>query len=270
MAKNAVMGEKHADGGIVGASPKSVLVTNDSVTKTKYIEKHDIGGIVGGNSYSGDRILTGLNSGEMVLNKDQQAQLFKFIQNASSVLTKIGSSNGVTYYNASNKYSNLTSSYDTSRISSIFDNRSIREKHSAIHRNIGGNTLSNILSTIFNSNSNVVSTALNTDNGIKTIPFGENSFRRIPRDNGTVNTQSPSNVTVKDFNVRIDGTIKLDGGNSYKSININELLNDTSFVSQLKELVKQSINNDINGGRLMNDNAILRGMPAQTTIWGRR
>ena len=206
----------------------------------------------------------------MVLNKDQQAQLFKFIQNASSILTKIGSSNGVTYYNASNKYSNLTSSYDTSRISSILDNRSIREKHSTIHRNIGGNTLSNILSTIFNSNSNVVSSALNTNNNIKTVPFGDNSFRKIPSDASRNNNSSISDVNVKDFNVSINGTLKLDGGNSMKNIDINQLLSDTSFVSQLKDLIKQSSNNDINNGRFMNDIASMRGLPSQVTIWGRK
>ena len=241
MAKNAVIGEKHADGGIVG-----------------------------GNSYSGDRILTGLNSGEMVLNKDQQTQLFKFIQNASSVLTKIGSSNGVTYYNASNKYSNLSSSYDTSRISSILDNRSIREKHSAIHNNVGGNILSNILSTIFNSNSNIVSSALNTNNNIKTVPFGENSFRKIPKSDYTEYSYNKGGeIIVKDINLNVNGTLKLDAGTVTKNLDINQLLSDTTFISSLKDLIKQSINNDMNGGRFMNDNATLRGSLGTTTYWGR-
>ena len=294
VGKNAVMGEKHADGGIVGAKPKSVLIENDSVIKNKYIENHAIGGIVGGNSYSGDRILTGLNSGEMVLNKDQQAQLFKFIQNASSMLTKIGSSNGVTYYNASNKYSNLSSSYDTSRISSIFDNRSIREKHSsihnnvggnsissndnrsirekhsAIHNNVGGNILSNILSTIFNSNSNIVSSALNTNNNIKTVPFGENSFRKIPKSDYTEYSYNKGGeIIVKDINLNVNGTLKLDAGTVTKNLDINQLLSDTTFISSLKDLIKQSINNDMNGGRFMNDNATLRGSLGTTTYWGR-
>jgi hypothetical protein len=283
-AVNAILGEKHASGGIVGASSKETI-----------IEKHDIGGIVGGDSYSGDRILTGLNSGEMVLNKDQQAQLFKFIQNASNILTKIGSSNGVTYYNVSNKYSNLTSSYDTSRISSMFDNRSIREKysaihnnargnvissndnrsirekHSAIHNNVGGNTLSNILSTIFNSNSNVVSSALNTNNNIKTIPFGENSFRKIPKSDYTEYSYNKGGeISVKDIKLDVSGTIKLDGGNLIKNLDINQLLSDTTFISSLKDLIKQSINNDMNGGRFMNDNATLRGSIGTTTLWGRK
>ena len=241
MAKNAVIGEKHADGGIVG-----------------------------GNSYSGDRILTGLNSGEMVLNKDQQTQLFKFIQNASSILTKIGSSNGVTYYNASNKYSNLSSSYDTSRISSILDNRSIREKHSAIHNNVGGNILSNILSTIFNSNSNIVSSALNTNNNIKTVPFGENSFKKIPKSDYTEYSYNKGGeIIVKDINLNVNGTLKLDAGTVTKNLDINQLLSDTTFISSLKDLIKQSINNDMNGGRFMNDNATLRGSLGTTTYWGR-
>ena len=241
MGKNAVIGEKHADGGIVG-----------------------------GNSYSGDRILTGLNSGEMVLNKDQQTKLFKFIQNASSILTKIGSSNGVTYYNASNKYSNLSSSYDTSRISSILDNRSIREKHSAIHNNVGGNILSNILSTIFNSNSNIVSSALNTNNNIKTVPFGENSFRKIPKSDYTEYSYNKGGeIVVKDINLNVNGTLKLDAGTVTKNLDINQLLSDTTFISSLKDLIKQSINNDMNGGRFMNDNATLRGSLGTTTYWGR-
>lgn len=206
-------------------------------------EPHANGGIVGGNSYSGDRILTGLNSGEMVLNKDQQAQLFKFIQNASSILTKIGSSNGVTYYNASNRTSN----------------------------SLSNNTLNNILSTIFNSTSNVVSSALNTNNSIKTIPFGDNSFRKIPKSDYTEYSYNKGGeISVKDINLNVNGTLKLDTRGFIKDLDVSQLLNDTSFVSQLKELIKQSINSDINGGRLMNDNAVMRGMPAQTTLWGRK
>ena len=42
-------------------------------------EKHAGGGIVGGNSYSGDKILARLNSGEMVLNQRQQKNLFNLL-----------------------------------------------------------------------------------------------------------------------------------------------------------------------------------------------
>ena len=171
----------------------------DMAKDTVMGEKHASGGIVGGNSYSGDKVLAGLNSGEMVLNKNQQARLFKFI----------------------------------------------------------------------NNDSDVISTALNGDNGIKTRPFGENSFRMIPRDISVENGQKVSEITVKDVNLNVNGTIKLDAGNFAKNIDINQLLNDSAFVSSLKEIIKNSINNDMNGGRFMNDNATLRGSIGTTTYWGR-
>ena len=40
------------------------------------LPKFATGGIVGGNSKSGDRVLARVNSGEMILNAAQQAQLF--------------------------------------------------------------------------------------------------------------------------------------------------------------------------------------------------
>lgn len=42
------------------------------------------GGVVPGNSFSGDRVVAGVNSGEMVLNTSQQAQLFKIANGQSS------------------------------------------------------------------------------------------------------------------------------------------------------------------------------------------
>ena len=41
------------------------------------------GGIVGGNSYSGDKVLARLNSGELVLNRQQQATLFNAIKSGN-------------------------------------------------------------------------------------------------------------------------------------------------------------------------------------------
>ena len=49
------------------------------------------GGVVGGNSYHGDTIIAGLNAGEMVLNKKQQANLFRALDNgiASNIGGKV-------------------------------------------------------------------------------------------------------------------------------------------------------------------------------------
>lgn len=43
--------------------------------------------VVGGNSYAGDRILAGVNSGEMILNRTQQARLFKQINSGGGSQT---------------------------------------------------------------------------------------------------------------------------------------------------------------------------------------
>ena len=42
------------------------------------------GGIVGGNSYSGDKQLARVNSGELILNRGQQSKLFKMINNGGT------------------------------------------------------------------------------------------------------------------------------------------------------------------------------------------
>ena len=46
------------------------------------------GGVVGGNSYHGDTIIAGLNAGEMVLNRKQQANLFRALDNG--IATNVG------------------------------------------------------------------------------------------------------------------------------------------------------------------------------------
>lgn len=156
---------------------------------------HAKGGIIGGTSFSGDRVLTRVNSGEMILNRDQQNSLFNFIDKG-------------------------------------------------------------------------INSVLTNQNDVKARPVGEKEYIYIP--NNQNNGSNVTEITVKDINVKFDGTIRLDGGNSFKNVDINQLLNDTAFVSSLKDLIKQSINNDINNGRLMNDNSTRRGLPAQTTIWGRK
>lgn len=48
-------------------------------------QRFEQGGVVAGNSFSGDKIAVRVNSGEMILNKGQQANLFKIIQDGGSV-----------------------------------------------------------------------------------------------------------------------------------------------------------------------------------------
>lgn len=154
------------------------------------------GGIIGGDSYQGDKIITGINSGEMVINKNQQSNLFGFISNIPSIL------------------------------SSMLVNK----------------------------------------NDVKAKPVGEKEYIYTPNSNSN---NGVTELTVRDININVNGTIKLDAGNFAKNIDINQLLNDSSFVSSLKEIIKSSINNDMNGGRFMNDNATLRGSLGTTTYWGR-
>lgn len=161
-------------------------------------EKHAQGGIVGGNSPQGDKIITGLNSGEMVLNRTQQANLFNLI-------------NGL-----------------NGNMSSILENR----------------------------------------NDVKAKPVGEKEYIYIPQKNAN-SLPNETSITVKDINVNIGGTIKLDGGRYSKNVDVNELLNDMVFVSSLKEMIKESINRDMNGGLYNNDLASRRGGGAPLSIIGR-
>ena len=200
-------------------------------TAIDVMSKHEYGGIIGGNSYTGDKIkIAAVNSGEAVINPSQFNALFGYVNSTSDILRRLGSENGVSYYTTSKN-------------------------------------ISNILSTIFNSNSNIVSSALNTNNNIKTTPFGENSFRKIPRDVSTENGSRVIELSANDINLNMNGTIKLDGGNNSKNIDISQLLNDNTFMSQMKDFIMQSVNTEINGGRFLSDNSTRRG-GWNTTIWG--
>ena len=50
----------------------------------KSVKNFASGGIVGGSSFHGDKILAGINSGEMILNPQQQANLFKMLDSGKS------------------------------------------------------------------------------------------------------------------------------------------------------------------------------------------
>lgn len=68
--------------GAIASIIATVLGTFASIWATiKGAEGHADGGIVGGGSYSGDKILTRLNAGEMVLNQRQQRNLFSLLDN---------------------------------------------------------------------------------------------------------------------------------------------------------------------------------------------
>lgn len=70
--------------------------------------KFETGGIVPGNSYSGDHITARLNSGEMVLNKEQQARLFAMVNEGRSVGGDI---------NINNQFGGIYSEMDEDRYS---------------------------------------------------------------------------------------------------------------------------------------------------------
>ena len=48
------------------------------------IPKFETGGVVGGTSYYGDKILARVNSGELILNQDQQKNLFGLVSGSGT------------------------------------------------------------------------------------------------------------------------------------------------------------------------------------------
>ena len=176
-----------------------------SVGKKLYQGKFATGGIIGGDSYHGDKLKAHVNSGEMILTMSQQKKLFDFANSATSLFG---------------------------------GNRSYVKKGVGEKRSL-----------------------------IVAKPVGEKEYIHKPsRSNASENRS----IKINDFNINISGTIKLDGGNTSKKIDINKLLSNQEFVSSLKDIIKTSINNDINCGKFMNDDALRRGLPAQTALWGRK
>ena len=199
------------------------------------------GGIIGGDSYSGDKVVTRVNSGEMVLNMSQQNGLFNFIKSLVSPLSSL----------AANPTNSITNNSFVSNTSN------------------GGNSNSKLVNDIKNVSSFLspiqnVTSLLTNNNDVKAKPVGDKEYIYTPKSN----TQNGvTELTVRDINLNINGTLKLDGGNNSRNIDINQLLNDTSFVSQLKDLITQSINTEMNGGRFLTDNSTRRG-GLFTSSWG--
>ena len=98
--------------------------------------------------------------------------------------------------------------------------------------------------------------------------LGEAEYIYKPNRTETSNVNG-NTVTVKDFNININGTLRLEAGNYSKSVNGRDLLNDYQFMTQIKNMIRESINRDINGGMLNNDLATVNGYPAQTSMYGK-
>ena len=251
-------------------------------------EKHAEGGIVGGSSYSGDKVLTRLNSGEMVLNFDQQNRLFNAIKNLSAPI--IPSVNNITNNsNANSRHTIQTKEVtiqniggnkvntfaNNSRFSSVLnDTSNVQNRWNRMYR-VGGNvqptSINNFgdYSLIDNRISNRVKGVAPVPTKIEAKPVGEKEYIYTPKRTET-STVNGGTVTVKDFNININGTLKLDGGNSFKNINMNELLNNPQFVSAIKQMVQERINSDFNGGRFDNSPSVMRGLTTQVNTYGKK
>ena len=251
-------------------------------------EKHAEGGIVGGSSYSGDKVLTRLNSGEMVLNFDQQSRLFNAIKNLSippipsvSNITNNSNANSrhtiqtreVTIQNIGGNKVNTFA--NNSRFSSVLnDTSNVQNRWNRMYR-VGGNvqptSINNFgdYSLIDNRISNRVKGVAPVPTKIEAKPVGEKEYIYTPK-RTEASTVNGGTVTVKDFNININGTLKLDGGNSFKNINMNELLNNPQFVSAIKQMVQERINSDFNGGRFDNSPSVMRGLTTQVNTYGKK
>jgi phage-related protein len=100
-------------------------------------------------------------------------------------------------------------------------------------------------------------------------PVGQNDFTYKPG-NTEISKVGDSTITVKDFNINLGGTIRLDAGSSSANINMNELMRDPVFMNKMKGIIEESVSKSYYGGRKMNDLASKRGMFVQSGTIGRR
>ena len=78
-----VIAAAFASSGLLGFIVAPVMAAAAGALFEKLVPKFATGGIVGGNEYSGDKILARVNSGEMILNAQQQANLFSFVSSTN-------------------------------------------------------------------------------------------------------------------------------------------------------------------------------------------
>ena len=78
-----VIAAAFASSGLLGFIVAPVMAAAAGALFEKLVPKFATGGIVGGNEYSGDKILARVNSGEMILNAQQQANLFNFVSSTN-------------------------------------------------------------------------------------------------------------------------------------------------------------------------------------------
>lgn len=139
---------------------------------------------------------------------------------------------------------------------------------------IGGNSYSGDKVPILANSGEAVITpqqfnAVFGDTVVKPKPLGENPEYIYKPNRSETSNVNGNTITVKDFNINISGTLKLDAGNYSKSIDGRELLNDYAFMTQIKNMIKESINRDINGGKYLSDLATMANFPAQTGVYGK-
>ena len=277
-----------AGAGFIAGAIKGLVDAQNSKSEAKAAaekaEPHAEGGIVGGNSYTGDRILTRLNSGEMVLSREQQTGLFNAIKKLTTPIIP-GISNIFNTNNANSRHTIQTrevtiQNIGGNRINSLTNNSRM---NSIRNTNIGGassvlydtRNFYSRMSSILNNNSNIQ----NKWNGVRGVapvptkieakPVGQKEYFNTKGYHQQNSQPINGNVKVNDFNINIGGTLRLDGGNNFANINVNDLLRDPQFVGKLKDVISDAISSSYNGGRKMNDIATMRGMVSQTTTWGR-
>lgn len=185
-------------------------------------EKHSKGGVIGGNSRSGDRVPILANSGEAVAPSSSQSPNKTNFDEGGAVGGAKGKPYQVTVHGGEGVIT-------PQQFNSVFGETPVKPKDS----------------------------------------LGEKEYIYKPTRSETSNING-NTITVKDFNINLSGTVKLDAGNYSKSINGRELLNDYEFMTEIKNMIKQSINQGINGGRFLNDVATVAGFPSQTSMYGKK